>query len=218
MKHIALIVAGGAGTRMQNVVPKQFLLLGGKPVLMHTLEKFAACEVVLVLPEPHIVYWQLLCEKHGFTQPHTVVAGGSSRSESVCRGLQHVSDDAVVAIHDGVRPLVSRSMIEAGFRMAEEKGNALPVIALTDSIRELTADGSKAVDRTRYCLVQTPQVFRAAEIKEAYRHFADEVFTDDASVLEAYGISLNLYDGETTNIKITRPADLALAEALLDEK
>ena len=214
----ALIVAGGSGTRMQNTLPKQFLLLGGRPMLMLTLEKFSATNIILVLPEAHIPYWNSLCSQYGFLVPHKVVCGGDTRSESVMNGLQLVPDDALVAIHDGVRPLLSTRMIEDGFRTAEVEGNAIPVVPLTDSIRIIEPNGSKAVDRELYRLVQTPQIFRAEEIKTAYRLCGQTAYTDDASVLEAAGKLLHLYQGEPSNIKITRPADLIYAEAFLNSQ
>ncbi len=215
MKRYALIVAGGSGHRMQSATPKQFMLLQGKPVLMHTLEKFRKYEIVLVLPEAHIPYWKQLCKEYCCEVLHELVSGGATRSESVFRGLQHVPDDAMVAIHDGVRPLLSEDMIKRGFAMAEERGNAIPVVALTDSIRQLTENGSIAVNREDYRLVQTPQIFVASEIKDAYRQCDTAECTDDASVIEMTGNRLHLYEGEARNIKITRPIDILFAETLL---
>ena len=215
MSRVALIVAGGSGQRMQTAVPKQFLILAGKPVLMRTLEKFSGCEIVLVLPEQHIPYWKTLCRQYDFALPHKLVSGGATRSESVFRGLQHVDDACLVAIHDGVRPLLPESMIEEGFRLAEQKGNAVPVVTLSDSIRRVESGGSKAVPRDDYRLVQTPQIFRASEIKQAYRNCSADLMTDDASVLEADGKTVYLYDGDPINIKITRPTDLIFAESCL---
>ena len=200
---------------MQTAVPKQFLILAGKPVLMRTLEKFSGCEIVLVLPEQHIPYWKTLCKQYEFAVPHTLVAGGATRAESVFRGLQCVDDDSLVAIHDGVRPLLPQSMIEEGFRLAEEKGNAVPVVRLSDSIRLIESGISRAVPRDDYRLVQTPQIFRAGEIKHAYRNSSADMFTDDASVFEADGKTVCLYNGDPINIKITRPTDLIFAESCL---
>ena len=219
MKHFAVIVAGGSGQRMHSEVPKQFLLLAGRPVLMHTVERFteSGCQVVVVLPGKHIAYWQQLCVQYQFDLPHTVAEGGGTRIESVMNGLQHVPADALVAVHDGVRPLVRKQMIDDGFRMAEEKGSAVPVVPLSDSIRQLTAEGSRSLSRDGFRLVQTPQIFRAAELKKAYALMADderiELLTDDASVFEAAGGNICLYEGEPTNIKITTPSDLILAES-----
>ena len=215
MNRVALIVAGGSGQRMQTAVPKQFLLLAGKPVLMRTLEKFSKYQIVLVLPEQHISYWQMLCKQYNFLLPHTLVSGGATRAESVFLGLQHITDDSLVAIHDGVRPLLPESMIERGFLVAQEKGNAVPVIPLADSIRQVSSSSNQTVPRSNFRLVQTPQIFLASEIKHAYRNSSADIFTDDASILEADGKTIFLYDGDPINIKITTPADLHFAESCL---
>ncbi len=211
MKRFAVIVAGGSGTRMGADIPKQFMLLGDKPVLMHTLEKFASCECVLVLPDAQIPYWRGLCKAHGFTQPHTVVCGGDTRSQSVMNGLSRVPAEALVAIHDGVRPLVASTVIEESFNVAEEKGCAIPVIACVDSLRH----GNQAVNRAEYTLVQTPQTFQAHLIQEAYKKVSDAIQTDDATIFEMAGGTIHLIKGNRGNIKITLPVDLKIAEALL---
>ena len=212
----ALIVAGGSGSRMQASIPKQFMLLNGRPLLMQTLERFAEYEIVLVLPELQIDRWKELCHEYEFTMKHTIVAGGETRTESVFHGLQHIPENALVAIHDGVRPLVSAEMIHRGFRLAESEGSAIPVVEMTDSIRQLTEDGSRCVDRTKLRSVQTPQIFVCRDIREAYLKCKNGVFTDDASVFEAVGHKLSFYEGEFSNIKITRPLDLSIAEAILN--
>ena len=221
MKRYVIIVAGGSGQRMHSHIPKQFLLLCGKPILMHTVEKFAGFGVVVVLPQEHINYWQQLCQQYAFSLTHSVTAGGGTRLESVMNGLRLVPDDALVAVHDGVRPLVTRQMIEEGFRVAETYGNAVPVVPLADSLRHLSHGDSSAVPREEYRLVQTPQIFRAAEIKDAYTAIAHSVgqtsLTDDASVLEAAGKRVFLYDGCPENIKITTPQDLILAQSYYAE-
>ncbi len=211
MKRYAVIVAGGSGTRMGSDIPKQFMLLAGKPVLMHTLALFAACECVLVLPDSQIPYWRGLCKMHGFTQPHIVVCGGSSRSESVMNGLNRVPDDALVAIHDGVRPLVAPTVIEESFKAAEAYGSAVPVVDCVDSLRHK----NQAVDRAEYSLVQTPQTFHAALIKEAYSKVTEAIQTDDATVFEMAGHEIHLIKGNKGNIKITLPIDLKIASAIL---
>ncbi len=211
MKRFAVIVAGGSGTRMGADIPKQFMLLGDKPVLMHTLEKFASCECVLVLPDSQIPYWRGLCKAHGFTQPHTVVCGGDTRSQSVMNGLSRVPADALVAIHDGVRPLVASTVIEESFKVAEEKGCAIPVIACVDSLR----CGNQAVNREEYTLVQTPQTFQAHLIQDAYKKVSDAIQTDDATIYEMAGGEIHLIKGNKGNIKITLPVDLKIAQALL---
>ncbi len=213
--HFAIIVAGGSGTRMGADIPKQFLLLAGRPVLMHTLERFAACECILVLPDSQIEYWRGLCKAYRFTQPHTIVCGGATRSESVMNGLSRVPDDALVAIHDGVRPLVASTVIAESFKVAAEYGSAVPVIDCVDSLRHGTTDKNEAVNRAEYLLVQTPQTFQAHLIKQAYQQAANAIQTDDATVLERAGTPIHLIKGNKGNIKITLPIDLKIAEALL---
>ncbi len=215
MNRYAVIVAGGSGTRMGADVPKQFLLLAGRPVLMHTLERFASCECILVLPDSQVSYWRGLCKAHRFTQPHTIVCGGASRSESVMNGLSRVPDDALVAIHDGVRPLVAQTVIEESFKAAAQYGSAVPVIDCVDSLRKGTKEQNEAVNRAEYLLVQTPQTFQAHRIKQAYQQAENAIQTDDATVLEHAGTPIHLIKGNKGNIKITLPVDLKIAEALL---
>ncbi len=219
-KKYALIVAGGSGSRMQNKLPKQFLPLDGKPVLMHTFEAFlnydAEIVFVLVLPKNQILRWKNLCVENGFNIPHQIVAGGTVRFESVRNGLQQIADEGIVFIHDGVRPLVSEDTLKRCYQTASEKGNALPVVPVSESVRLVESDGSnKAVDRSKYFLVQTPQTFQSALIKNAYSTPFYERFTDDASVLESTGTDIFTVDGNRENIKITFPDDLLLAELLL---
>jgi 2-C-methyl-D-erythritol 4-phosphate cytidylyltransferase len=220
MKKFALIVAGGSGSRMNSKVPKQFLLLKQKPVLMHTLERFAAydssIEIILVLPSSQFEYWEELCFQYDFRILHRLVAGGSVRFESVRNGLSIITDEGLVAIHDGVRPLVSFETIDWCFKVAEEKGNALPVMPVIESIRIVEGDKSYPVDREKYVAVQTPQVFHVSEIKKAYSLGFDPAFTDDTMVLERLGIQINLVEGNRENIKITHASDLVIAEALLE--
>ncbi|EMR01739.1 2-C-methyl-D-erythritol 4-phosphate cytidylyltransferase [Cesiribacter andamanensis] len=216
----AVIVAGGSGSRMQSSLPKQFLPLQGKPVLMHTLQAFASLpqsvELVLVLPEVQMAYWQQLCRQHRFTLPHQLVAGGNSRFQSVKRGLEKVPDKALVAIHDGVRPLIEGDIILRAYQLAAEKGTAVVAVPLKDSIRRLQADGSsQSSPREEYRLVQTPQTFRAEAIRSAYAREEQPHFTDCASVAEAAGLHIHLTEGSYRNLKITTPEDLLLAEALL---
>ncbi len=215
MNRYAIIVAGGVGTRMGTDIPKQFLLLAGRPVLMHTLERFSSCECILVLPDSQISYWRGLCKAYHFTQPHSIVCGGDTRSASVMNGLAHVPDDALVAIHDGVRPLVAPTVIEESFKVAAECGSAVPVIDCVDSLRQGTTEHNKAVNRAEYLLVQTPQTFQASRIKHAYNTITDTIQTDDATVLEQTGAPIHLIKGNRGNIKITLPIDLKIAEALL---
>jgi 2-C-methyl-D-erythritol 4-phosphate cytidylyltransferase len=220
MNKYALIVAGGKGLRMGSEIPKQFILLKGMPVLMHTLKAFRSIDeiqLVLVLPEDQINYWKQLCLKHNFELPHQIVKGGETRFESVKNGLKVITDlDALVAIHDGVRPLVPISVIKESYKVAQEKGSALTVIPLKDSIRKQTEKGSISLNRSEYYLVQTPQTFKVDIIKNAY-HSASNInnFTDDASVLEASGVQIELVQGDYKNIKITTPEDLLFADAML---
>jgi 2-C-methyl-D-erythritol 4-phosphate cytidylyltransferase len=219
LKKFAIIVAGGTGTRMNSGIPKQFLPLAGKPMLMYSIEAFFQTYhdifVVLVLPTDHFTTWQKLCEQHHFTLAHQLVAGGETRFHSVQNALSAIDGDGLVAIHDGARPLVSGSLIRESFLAAGQFGNSIPVIPLNESVRILSGSTSLAVNREVYRLVQTPQVFHAAIIKKAYGQDYLECFTDDAMVAESMGEIIHLIDGDPANIKITRPGDLDVAEVLL---
>ena len=222
MTNYALIVAGGSGSRMNATVPKQFLLLNEKPVLMHTIELFHeydnAMEIIVVLPETQFSLWENLCREYKFSIRHQLVAGGSVRFESVKNGLSKIQGDGFVAIHDGVRPLVSLETIGRCFEVARLKGNAIPVMPVIESLRMIDGENSKAVDRSSFVTIQTPQVFSISDIKSAYNQSFNEVFTDDASVLEAAGLAINLVEGNIENIKITHPADLILAGMLIKNR
>jgi 2-C-methyl-D-erythritol 4-phosphate cytidylyltransferase len=219
MQKFAVIVAGGKGTRMGSTIPKQFLNLSGKTVLMKTMEAFAECgvSIVLVLPPDQKRYWNELCIQFGFTVPHIIADGGNTRSQSVISGLQHVPDDSLVAIHDGVRPCIRKSIIQQSFLTAGEKGNAITAVALKDSIRKQQGENTIAVNRSDYVLVQTPQTFRTKLLKQAYAQAikSGNEFTDDASVLEVTGETINLIEGSYQNIKITTLEDLSVAEVFL---
>jgi 2-C-methyl-D-erythritol 4-phosphate cytidylyltransferase len=219
LKKFAIIVAGGSGTRMNSGIPKQFLPLAGKPMLMHSIEAFFhACpdvSIVLALPAGHFSSWQQLCEQHDFKLSHQLVAGGETRFHSVQNALSAIDDDGLVAIHDGARPLVPESLIREAFLIAGQLGNCIPVIPLNESVRILSGDTNLAVNREVYRLVQTPQVFHVAIIKKAYEQKFREQFTDDAMVAESIGETINLIDGDPVNLKITHPGDLATAEAML---
>ena len=221
-ERYAIIVAGGRGLRMGGELPKQFLPLSGKPVLMRTLELFEGevSRIILVLPEDHIPFWEELCQWYHFTLPHTVALGGETRFHSVRSGLSHLPQAGLVAVHDGVRPLASRALIRRSFEEAERSGAALPACPVTDSLRLCQDEGkSEAVDRSRYVAVQTPQTFDLGRLQQAYEQAYSPLFTDDASVYEAASLgSITLIDGEETNIKLTTPRDLLLAELLLREK
>jgi 2-C-methyl-D-erythritol 4-phosphate cytidylyltransferase len=222
MKKYVLIVAGGSGTRMNTATPKQFTEINGKPLLMHTFYAFlktgSAFEFILVLPENEIGNWHLLCRRHSFEVNHTVVGGGETRFHSVQNGLTKIEGEGIVFIHDGVRPLVSPQTINNCYQTALKKGNALPVIAPSESVREVLNGKNRAVDRSRFFLVQTPQTFRVSLIKEAYKQAHHNNFTDDASVLENAGSKIHLVEGNRENIKITFPNDLIVAGILLQDR
>lgn len=219
-KKYALIVAGGSGSRMNAPIAKQFLLLNNLPILMHTLNRFyqydPEMELILVLPEEQFDYWKLLCKTYSFNLSHKLVAGGKVRFESVKNGLNLITNDGIVAIHDGVRPLVSNETIDRCIEMAGEKGNAIPVMPVVESLRFVNEDGNKAVDRSSYVTIQTPQVFKVSGIKNAYEQGFDPTFTDDATVLERLGKKINFVEGNMENIKITHPTDLIIAQALFE--
>jgi len=214
-----IIVAGGKGERMQTDIPKQFIELKSRPVLMHTIDVFVQynyqIDIIVVLPETQIENWRMLCKKHAFEINHQVVKGGSVRFESVKNGLNIAKDDGLIAVHDGVRPLVSVATIAACYREAKQSGAAIPVVESVESIRQLDGDISVAVDRDKFRLVQTPQVFDAKILKMAYEQEFSPLFTDDASVVEASGVKISLVDGNRENIKITTTFDLKLAEMML---
>ena len=217
MDKYAVVVAGGNGLRMETDIPKQFLLLKGKPVLMHTLQKFSNCkQIILVLPDTQISYWGELCKQYNFLLAHTVVKGGSERFFSVLNGLSALPNEGLVAIHDGVRPCISEQIITNSFDEALKYGNAVVAVPLKDSIRMVDEEKSIAVDRSKYYLIQTPQTFNLALLKKVYGQTVyQEIFTDDASAFESAGNNIHLVKGEYTNIKITTPDDLPLAELFL---
>lgn len=219
MKHYAIIVAGGLGSRMNNPVPKQFLKLNGRPVLMHTITRFSESEfkpeLIVALHKDQHETWKQLCRDFSFDLPHILTSGGDTRFLSVRSGLKKITEEGIVAVHDAARPLVHVKTINTAFKAAEMYGNAVPAIPLTDSIRKVDPTASVAVDRTKYCVVQTPQCFRSETLKKAYSKEFKITFTDDASVVESLGESIHLIDGTPDNIKITTPMDLAIAEALI---
>lgn len=207
--------------RMGSDVPKQFLLLNAIPVLIRTLQLFHAVadEVVLVLPQAHFDYWEQLRSQFNINKAdYQLVAGGSSRTESVINGLEKVSGPGLVAIHDAVRPLVSKELIAHVFESAAKYGNAIPVIPVRETLRKVENSSSNMVDRELYRLVQTPQCFDIESIKKAYKQFSGSTFTDDAGVYEAAGNTVHLIEGEHSNIKITFPADLIFASAWLNAR
>lgn len=220
MTKYAIIVAGGKGSRFGSDTPKQFLALNGTPILMHTINRFNECDckILVVLPESQINYWKQLCTKHAFSTPHLIIAGGNTRFHSVKNAIDSITpaECDLIAIHDGVRPLVSKAIIDEAFDIASTKGSAIPAIEATDSIRQLCDDNSsKALLRATLRAVQTPQTFQALLIKNAYNTPYSDTFTDDASVVEATGHNITLTNGSPKNIKITHSIDLILAEEIL---
>ncbi|MBN2664659.1 MAG: 2-C-methyl-D-erythritol 4-phosphate cytidylyltransferase [Bacteroidales bacterium] len=216
-----IIVAGGSGKRMNSQIPKQFLLLNNKPILMHSIEQFFLFNdkitIILVLPENQINIWNDLCEKHGFIINHSIVVGGKERFHSVKNGLQKITNiTGFVAVHDGVRPLVSKSLILRGVIAAQKYNAVVPVIPVVNSLRQIIADKTKHIDRQNLRIVQTPQIFDVSILKNAYNVNFNPKFTDDASVVEANGVDVFLFDGEEKNIKITNKLDLYFADFLIN--
>ncbi len=222
MPEYALIVAGGKGTRMGAAVPKQFIEVGGKPVILHTLEAFlkysSEIKIVLVLPAVELAAWDTIRNNFKFQAPIITVAGGATRFQSVRSGLRSIDGDGLVAIHDGVRPLVSRDIIAESFRRAAIHGCAVASVELKESIRATEGERTRAVERAQFRLIQTPQTFELKRIKEAYEMTEDPALTDDASVAERGGMTIHLFEGSYRNIKITTAEDLVVAGAMLNER
>ena len=218
----AIVVAAGTGTRMQSEIPKQFLPLGGHPVLWHAVNSFleydAFMQVILVLSEEQWSRQTEILDSFDKQSRLQFALGGSNRFESVRNGLSNIDSGDLVFIHDAVRPFVSRALIDRCAACARQHGSAIPVLPLSDSIRAVNSEGSVAVDRTRYRIVQTPQTFKLELIKQAFQQEYNALFTDEASVLEAFGNSVTLCDGDDTNIKLTRPIDLMWAEVFIKNK
>jgi len=221
MNEYALIVAGGSGSRMQSETPKQFLEIGNMPILMHTLKAFYQysknLKIILVLPDDQILHWQNLVKDYSFTIDHKLAHGGKTRFESVKNGLNVITGEGLVAIHDGVRPFITQEVIINCFLSAAENGTGVAAITPKDSIRETTSLGNRNVDRGNYKLMQTPQTFQISLIKDAYESAKDIGFTDDASVAEHAGNKITLVEGDNRNIKITTPEDIKIAQALFAE-
>lgn len=220
MKKYAIIVAGGSGSRMKSEIPKQFLPLGGKPVLLHTLEAFESAgniEIILVLPAFQIQTWRNIVSEKGLSAAYRIVEGGETRFHSVRNGLATIPEtDALVAVHDGVRPLVTPALISRCYDAASRFGAAVTAVSLKDSIRKLiTGDSSCPADREQFRLVQTPQAFRVSWMKSAFERPYKSSYTDCASVIEDAGYQVQLIEGDYRNIKITTPEDLIVAEALI---
>ena len=219
MEHSTIIVAGGSGKRLGGPVPKQFQTVKGRPLLMWTIEAFhryaPAMRLIVVLPREHFDIWKALCMGHRFFIQHEVVAGGEQRWHSVKAGLEKVEGDGLVAVHDGVRPLVSVELIARCFDAADTSAAAIPVVPVVPSIRETTAEGSRALDRSKLLAVQTPQCFHADLLRKAFGQPYDPAFTDEATLVERLGVRVALVEGEENNIKVTTPMDLRLVELTL---
>ena len=222
MKKYAIIVAGGKGIRMGNDLPKQFILLNNKPVLYYTLKAFldsySDLQVILVLPLDYTDMGQEIIDAYFDKSRIRIAAGGDSRFQSVKNGLALVEDEAIVFVHDGVRCLVSKELIHRCYEQAVETGTAIPAITSSDSVRIITEEGNEAFERTNVKLIQTPQTFHSKIILPAFQIDYKDKFTDEATVAEAYGIKVLLVEGEESNIKITKPIDLLIAERVLADR
>ena len=219
MKRYVVIVAGGQGVRMGADRPKQFLEIGGKPILRHTIECFLAFdpsfEVIVVLPSAQKEWWRDYCRQSGFLERYSIVSGGITRFHSVQNALRYVGNEGLVAVHDGVRPLVSRPLLERIFAAAEEAPAVIPAVPVVESVRKVEEEASVPVSRDGLVLVQTPQVFAAEVLRKAYDQPFSPSFTDDASVVEASGVRVHVVPGDRMNLKITTPEDLQYAEGLV---
>lgn len=220
MKRFVIITAGGSGKRMGSEIPKQFLSIRREIILIKSIEAFYTFDnhitIILTLPENQITYWKKLAKENNLTIDHSIVAGGETRFHSVQNALRLIPDEGIVAIHDGVRPLVSQETISRTFEVASIHGNAIPYSNIVESVRFVDTEKNHALDRTKLKSIQTPQTFKCKLIKEAYQQNWEESFTDDASVVEKLGIKINLVPGNAENIKITTKKDIKIAEALAD--
>jgi 2-C-methyl-D-erythritol 4-phosphate cytidylyltransferase len=222
LKKYVMLVGGGSGTRMGSSIPKQFMDLNGLPVILRTAKVFLdwcpEIQVIFVVPASYVQTMETLCSGYGLLQNFVITEGGPTRFHSVKNGLSMIDDDeAVVGIHDSVRPLIDFSLLERVYKGASEQGNAIPVIPVTESVRMKDGALSSPVDRSGLVVVQTPQCFKVSQIKSAYQTFYDERFTDDATVAENAGIEVHLVEGSPENIKITTPSDLKFAQAILGQ-
>jgi 2-C-methyl-D-erythritol 4-phosphate cytidylyltransferase len=220
LEQIAIIVAGGSGKRMNSDIPKQFLLLNGDPVLMRAVRAFhnynPEMELIIALPEEHTRYWEKLCKKHNFEIPHQIVHGGETRHDTVKNSMVNIKPGSLVAIHDGVRPLVSIPLIRACFDTAAVLGNAIPVVELSESIRQLKGEKNFSADTSLFRLVQTPQVFQSDQLIDAFSKNEKTGFTDEASLVESAGHRIHLVRGLAENIKITTALDMCIASSFLE--
>lgn len=219
LDEYVIIVAGGTGSRMKNNIPKQFLEIKGKPILQYTIEKFkeynGKINIILALAPNYIDYWKKLALKKGYKVDYTIVKGGTERFFTVKNALEKVPENAIVAIHDAVRPLVSLQVIKTCFATAKTKGCAVPFIKEKNSVRQIVSNENKIIDRSSLALIQTPQCFHSQKVKKAYQKAKESKFTDDASVFEADGNKVFLIEGNEENIKITTQLDLKVLEILI---
>ena len=222
IKYYAIIVGGGSGSRMKSDIPKQFLPLKGRPVLMHTIDAFHSSsldpEIIVVLNVDYHKYWENLCKKHNYSIPHQLVRGGLQRFHSVQNGLKKIKGNAIVAIHDAVRPLINPKFIDLAFQQAEVIGTAIAAVGSRDSVRQRNQTGTVSLNREDIYLIQTPQVFKSNILRKAYKQDYRNEFTDDATVVDRSGVEINLIEGDIRNIKITFPEDILIAEIYLNEK
>ena len=220
MKKYAVIVAGGSGSRMQSNLPKQFLLLNGKPVLYYTIDTFLKAykdlEIILVLPEEHIAAGQEIIDAFFNYDRIKITAGGRTRFHSVQNGLQLITEESMIFVHDGVRCLLTTDLIHRCYKAAIAFGSAIPVIDSKDSVRMVHEDRNEALERSKIKLVQTPQTFHSKILLPAYKIDYKDKYTDEATVAEAFGLKVHLIEGEESNIKITRPVDLTVAEGMIN--
>lgn len=221
MKKYVIIVAGGKGKRMSADLPKQFLKLGDKPILMHTIQRFAeydpTMKIIVVLPQDQQEFWKDLCRQYNFMVPHKTANGGNTRFQSVKNGLALIRETGLVGIHDGVRPFVTNEVIDRCYKTAEATGAVIPVVDILETVREVLPEGSRSVNRNSYKVVQTPQVFQNDLLLRAYNQLYREEYTDDATVVESCDIKVTLVEGNRENIKITTPFDMMLGEVILQK-
>jgi 2-C-methyl-D-erythritol 4-phosphate cytidylyltransferase len=221
-KRNVIITAGGNGTRMNSNYPKQFMLIHETPVLMRTISCFydfdTLINIIITLPNSQINYWRDLCSTHNFTVKHSIVIGGHTRFHSVKNALALITEDSITAIHDGVRPFIDKLTIGHCFSQAELTGSAVPVIECVESLRQVSDSDNISIDRSKYRIVQTPQVFRSKILLEAYKQTYMPHFTDDASVVEHCGYKISLVEGNRENMKITSPFDMLIAETILNKQ
>jgi 2-C-methyl-D-erythritol 4-phosphate cytidylyltransferase len=222
VENYVIIVAGGSGQRMLSEIPKQLLTIAGKPVLLYSLEAFSEAipdiNIILVLPEAYLKIWEKIIKKQQISIKHSLVAGGETRSQSVKNGLKLITGSGLVAIHDGVRPIITTELIKNLFSEASSFGSAIPAIPVTDTVRHIQGDQSILIDRNQLRLVQTPQIFQSDIILKAYEKYGSESYTDDAAVVEKSGYEVHLCEGDPQNIKLTKPTDMLIAEAILGQR